>query len=160
MYLTSVIWSCDTFENNLGIKYKFTKIFERELKIDFWWTIPFKYLPNVAFIREISWKQVKQKSTHFPVVFWRPWRAWPPCWRYPVSRSPVCGVFGRPRGCRWCCCRRRRSRGSGTRRASSMPRADGGDAQGAAPRTRNWRTRCYCSDRRGWTCTTRKSIPD
>ena len=54
MYLTSVDWTCHTFENNFRMKYKFAKYLKESCRQSFDEQFSLKYFPNIALVREIS----------------------------------------------------------------------------------------------------------
>ena len=52
--MTSVVWTCDTFENNLVIKHTITKYLKESCRYISNEHLSFKYFPETAFVREIS----------------------------------------------------------------------------------------------------------
>ena len=56
IYLTSVVWTCHTFENNFRIKHKFAKYLKESCRLSSDEQIFFKYLLNISFVREILTK--------------------------------------------------------------------------------------------------------
>ena len=51
---TRVVWICDTFENNFGIKHTITKYFKGSCRYVSVQHLSFKYFSEIAFVREIS----------------------------------------------------------------------------------------------------------
>ena len=51
--LTSVVWTCHTFENIFGIKHKFTKYFKESCRWSSNKQFSFKYFLNITSVREI-----------------------------------------------------------------------------------------------------------
>ena len=54
MFLTSVVWTFHTYENNLGVDHTFTKYLKESCVFDFDQRFSFKFFLKIAFIREIS----------------------------------------------------------------------------------------------------------
>ena len=55
-YLTAnllVVWTCQTFENNFGMKYKFAKYLKETCRYKSDEQFSYKYFLNIAFIKEI-----------------------------------------------------------------------------------------------------------
>ena len=56
IFLKNVVWTCQTFENNFGMKHKFAKYFKESCRQNSDELFLFKYFLNIAFVREISSK--------------------------------------------------------------------------------------------------------
>ena len=51
--MARVVWTMDTFENNIGIHHKFTKYFKDSCWLDFDQYFSFKYFLKIGIVREI-----------------------------------------------------------------------------------------------------------
>ena len=56
IHLTSVVWTCHTFENNFRIKHQFVNYFKESCRLISNEQLSFKYFPTIAFTRDISLK--------------------------------------------------------------------------------------------------------
>ena len=56
IYLTSVVWTFHTFEDNFEMKHKFAKYLKESCRLSSDEQFSFKYFLEVAFVREISSK--------------------------------------------------------------------------------------------------------
>ena len=54
LFGTSVVWTVDTFENNLAINHKFIKYLKEKCVFDFDQHFSLKYFLKIAFAKEIS----------------------------------------------------------------------------------------------------------
>ena len=52
IYLTSVVWTCHTFENNFGTNPKFPNYFKESCRYSSNEQLSFRYFVNIALVRE------------------------------------------------------------------------------------------------------------
>ena len=55
--LISAVWINDIYENELGIKYEFTRYLKGSCRFSYYPYFSFKYLQKDSFVRSISLKQ-------------------------------------------------------------------------------------------------------